>query len=281
MDGVCGDRLPFATFYLAVIFAVRFSSIGPAIFVLVASLLLGDFFFSSPRHTFAFTSTGEWLEALVFVLVSSGLLVYGKRERAISQRERKLQVALEDKANQSLLETAQRKVAEEALRASEDKFRRIFETANEGIWIVDEHGFISLINSRMAEMLGYTPDELVGHNKDELVPSEDLEHTHALFKRRSEGFTDQVDVRFRHKQGHTLWALMCARPIWNSDNKFSGALDMFTDITERKRAEIRLDLLADTASQLLRSHEPQYVVDALCQKVMAILDCQVFFNFLV
>ena len=43
----------------------------------------------------------------------------------------------------------------------------------------------------------------------------------------------------------------------------------------------RLDLLAETASQLLRSDSPRNVVDALCHKVHAFLDCQTFFNYLV
>ncbi|MFZ5450826.1 MAG: GAF domain-containing protein [Thermodesulfobacteriota bacterium] len=60
-----------------------------------------------------------------------------------------------------------------------------------------------------------------------------------------------------------------------------------TDITESKRAaeelgfsNQRLDLLADTASQLLASASPQEVVDGLCRKVMAFIDCDVCFNFL-
>jgi PAS domain-containing protein len=65
-------------------------------------------------------------------------------------------------------------------------------------------------------------------------------------------------------------------------------IGMGIDITERKRAEKalrrsyqRLDLLADTASQLLASVSPQQVVDSICRKVMDFLDCDVFFNFLV
>jgi len=43
----------------------------------------------------------------------------------------------------------------------------------------------------------------------------------------------------------------------------------------------RLELLAETASQLLKSDSPQDVVDELCWKVLAFLDCDVYFNFLV
>ncbi len=49
----------------------------------------------------------------------------------------------------------------------------------------------------------------------------------------------------------------------------------------RARAERRTELLAETASQFLASYSPQGVVEDLCQKVLAFLDCQVFFNYLV
>lgn len=63
------------------------------------------------------------------------------------------------------------------------------------------------------------------------------------------------------------------------------ALDMMREVkageAALQRSNQRLDLLADSASQLLQSDAPQRLVDALCQKVMSFLDCQAFFNFLV
>ncbi|NTU42027.1 MAG: GAF domain-containing protein [Nitrospirales bacterium] len=56
---------------------------------------------------------------------------------------------------------------------------------------------------------------------------------------------------------------------------------LFVEISDRKRAEQRADLLAKTAAELLRSESPQTVVDSLCREVMAFLGCHVFFNFLV
>lgn len=53
------------------------------------------------------------------------------------------------------------------------------------------------------------------------------------------------------------------------------------ELERRAGKYLRLDLLAETASQLLRSDSPQNVVDALCHKVLAFLDCQTFFNYLV
>ena len=52
-------------------------------------------------------------------------------------------------------------------------------------------------------------------------------------------------------------------------------------VSRRRRAERRSELLAETASRLLGSDDPQQVVDELCAKVLEFLDCQIFVNFLV
>src|SRR5260370_1722663 len=54
------------------------------------------------------------------------------------------------------------KRAAEALRASEERYRRIVETAYEGIWVIDAQNLTTFVNPRMAEMLGWTVDEMVG-----------------------------------------------------------------------------------------------------------------------
>ena len=62
--------------------------------------------------------------------------------------------------------------AEEALKESEDRYRRIVETAQEGIWVVDAECRTTYANRRLAEMLGTSVDDLLGHSLYEfLAPS--------------------------------------------------------------------------------------------------------------
>ena len=77
-------------------------------------------------------------------------------------------------------------------------------------------------------------------------------------------------------------------PVRGQDGAIVRWFGTNTDITTQRKTEealqygnARLDLLADTAGRLLASDSPQEVVNALCQKVMAFLDCHAFFNFLV
>ncbi|MEJ2672556.1 MAG: GAF domain-containing protein [Deltaproteobacteria bacterium] len=81
---------------------------------------------------------------------------------------------------------------------------------------------------------------------------------------------------------------MSATPLTDSQGNLLGSVHVARDITALKQVEQalqhsnqRLDLLAETASQLLTSGSPQEVVDSLCHKVMAFLNCDAFFNFLV
>jgi len=52
--------------------------------------------------------------------------------------------------------------AYETLHESEEKYRNIVETTNEGIWVSDAEARPIYVNKKMAEMLGYSPEELIG-----------------------------------------------------------------------------------------------------------------------
>jgi PAS domain S-box-containing protein len=136
-------------------------------------------------------------------------------------------------------DVTERKRAETAVRESEEKFRGIFETANEGIWILDADARITLVNPRLAELLGYEQSEMLGRRKLDFISGEDHAHVLEHWERRRRGISEQYEVRFRHRDGRDVWTIMAARPIVEK-GVFGGALDMVTDVTERKRAEAEL-----------------------------------------
>jgi PAS domain-containing protein len=68
-----------------------------------------------------------------------------------------------------------RKMAEEALRKSDEKYKRFVETANEGFWTMDEaHNTVS-VNEKMAEMLGYGAEEIIGRKVEDFMFADDLD----------------------------------------------------------------------------------------------------------
>ena len=140
-----------------------------------------------------------------------------------------------------------RKRAEDALRESEERFRRIVDTANEGICAVDGEFRITFVNQRMADMLGYTVDEILGRTADSFMYEEDLDDHGQKMEARRTGGESIYDRRMLRKDGETIWTLVSATPISGPDGGFVGSFAMVTDITDRNRAE---EALRESQEQL-------------------------------
>jgi PAS domain S-box-containing protein len=127
--------------------------------------------------------------------------------------------------------------AERALRASESRYRQIMETSREGIWAMDESHRTTLINSRMAQMLGYEVDQVVGLPVETFMLPEDLPvHSNRMRERRA-GSGGTYEHRFRRKDGSILITRVSATSLTDAHGAFAGSFAMFTDITDQKEAE--------------------------------------------
>ena len=134
----------------------------------------------------------------------------------------------------------ERKLAEEALRRSEDTLSSIFRAAPTGIGLVSDRVLLE-VNQRICEMTGYTQEELVGKNARILYPSDDdYEYVGREKYRLIRKFgTGTVETRWQHKNGQIIDVLMSSTPI-DPDNLSNGVTFTALDITDRKSAEIRL-----------------------------------------
>ncbi|SNQ60286.1 PAS domain-containing protein [Candidatus Methanoperedens nitratireducens] len=133
----------------------------------------------------------------------------------------------------------ERKRAEEALRASEMKYRGIFESAVVGIFQISIEGSILAANPALARMLGYeSPEELTASVTDFrqlfIEPGRRLQLFHSL--RKSDTVTD-FEAQFLRKDGDKIWVLMNAHSLRDPGGKITGLQGMWMDITNRKRAE--------------------------------------------
>jgi PAS domain S-box-containing protein len=125
---------------------------------------------------------------------------------------------------------------ERNLRESEENYRRIVETAYEGIWVLDSQFRIQQVNGRIAEMLGYHPREMHGRFIRDFIHPQDIRDHECLVSGRRKGKKELYERRYLKKDGTWLWTLVSATPIF-SNNEFIGSFAMITDISERRHAE--------------------------------------------
>jgi len=136
-----------------------------------------------------------------------------------------------------IVDITARKRTEQAIRESEQRYRRIFETTNEGVGLIDATLHVSYVNRQFAEMLGYQPDEMLGRSVFDFYFPEDLECKKEALNRRRHGWRERTEERQRRKDGSELWVQLSATPFYTENDEFEGALAMVEDITARRLAK--------------------------------------------
>ncbi len=131
---------------------------------------------------------------------------------------------------------SERKKIEKALKESEENYRRIVETACEGILVSDKDICITYANLEMLESLGYELEEMIGKNLDHFIFKEDLKDHYRRIEKRRKNLSERFERRLRCKDGSERWMLVSATPILD-EGVFKGSFAMFTDITHNKIAE--------------------------------------------
>jgi PAS domain S-box-containing protein len=139
-----------------------------------------------------------------------------------------------------MLDTTERKHAEHALRESEERYRKMVDTAQEGIWLLDKEAKTGYVNQRMSEMLGYGLREILGHSLTEFLDPASRDGAEEGLRRLKQGEKVHHDLMFLRKDGGKLWTIVSANPVLDEMGVFSGALFMIADITERKEMEEQL-----------------------------------------
>ncbi|MGC1392982.1 MAG: diguanylate cyclase, partial [Coleofasciculaceae cyanobacterium] len=198
----------------------------------------------------------------------------------VSIEEARIVVSGDDQVLVMIRDVTERKQMEEALRASEERYRRIIETTSEGVWIIDAENQTIFANQRMAQMLGYSVDEMLGMSLLSFVSEEWKSLAVAATSYIQPGvprIRESFDFQLRCKDGSILWALVSANPIFDRTGQYTGALGMFADITQRKIAEEKIhyqamyDLLTDLPNRTLFNEELSRLIEAESEQTLAVL----------
>jgi two-component system, sensor histidine kinase and response regulator len=130
--------------------------------------------------------------------------------------------------------------AQAALRESEERYRLIVETANEGISIVDTGARLTFVNQRFAAMLGYRADEMIGKPLLHILPEGAGAAAALRMTRSAQGISEEQEVAYARKDGSELWTLLRTSPIRDADGQWAGTLGMMTDRTHHRMAQAAL-----------------------------------------
>jgi len=163
-----------------------------------------------------------------------------------------------------LIGRRQRRSLSTSLAKSEERYRRMVEVANEGIWTLDADLRATFVNANLAERLGYAPEEMLRLPVTAFMFPDDYADHAVQVRARRNGQRGAYERRLLCRDGSTRWMVVAETPIFEADGSFGGLLAMLTDITQRKRAEedlraseSRLRAIVETAVEAIVTADQQ------------------------
>ena len=161
----------------------------------------------------------------------------------------------------TLVDITERKRAEEILRESEEKYRTILESTEEGYFEVDMAGNFTFFNQSLSRMLGYTEEEMRGMNNRAYMDQETSRKVFRAFNEtyRTGVIMKYIDWELIRKDGSRVKVETSVSLRRNSSGDPVGFRGLVRDITERKRAEEALKKafqnLQETKDMLVQSEK--------------------------
>jgi PAS domain S-box-containing protein len=136
---------------------------------------------------------------------------------------------------------AERAHASRALAESHERYREILEATPDGVWRLNAAEVTDYVNPRMADMLGYSPEEMVGRGLSEFLDPEAQRVARLeLEAARSEGRAGLVENCFVRKDGTRCWARVSHRPLTDEQGEHSGSLAIISDINAEKAQALEM-----------------------------------------
>ncbi len=170
----------------------------------------------------------------------------------------------------------------------EDLYRTLVENIDLGITLVDKDYRVVMTNASQGRMFNKAAGEFIGKFCYQEFEKRREVCSHCPGTRAmTTGLPAETETAGTLDDGRTIQVRIRAFPVSAGSGEITGFIEVIEDISEQKRVEAalhagvkRLELLTWTAEELLRTTEPQEVVETLCHRVMETLDCQTFFNFM-
>jgi PAS domain S-box-containing protein len=143
---------------------------------------------------------------------------------------------------ESLVEqrTEQLNIRNAELIASEERYRNLVESMQEGILVVDRKGIFTFANRQMSNMLGLSTAELLGMECSRFLESGDLEIFQARIKAPAGQSVAKFEVSFTRLDGRHVATLVSPTTVYNKEGEYDCSFAVVTDITTLKQLQSQL-----------------------------------------
>jgi len=136
-----------------------------------------------------------------------------------------------------IIDISERKAMEETLRKSEEHYRHVIQSLQEGLFVLQDEKFV-FVNDAIVDILGYTVEEMTGKHFTSVIPPELQDEAVRKNYRRRSGHTDSWSYEFQllHKDGETRIPVILSTNLTELDGK-TAVVGTAKDITDRIKAE--------------------------------------------
>jgi len=248
----------YTTFFPAIVVAAWLRGLRGGLFaLLLSSIVLIKFILPMA------TTSGN-VGLCTFIISGLAICFIGHSQRAAVRESKRL------------AEDAEQNQAQ--IAASEARYRRLLETANEGMLRINARGTITFVNPSMERMLGYGDAELIGTTVYDLFFPEEHEAVAAKWEDRERGIEEQYELRLRRKDNSLCWTVANVTVLYEN-GQFDGTFNFFTDINGLKQTEFELSnsyrkevLLNEIGHALRKSVDARTVQQMAVEAIGGFLD---------
>jgi PAS domain S-box-containing protein len=164
--------------------------------------------------------------------------------------------------------------------SNENDLLEVLNKIEDSVVALDSDCAVIYVNKAYANIFGFQPSDMIGQNIWKLLPKTADSIIHSKI----------IEALKKRKFQHFEWRGIYVDVFWETTifPNGRGVTVVTRDITKRKQSDAslissnqRLELILSISNQLLSNTDPQTLIEGICQKVTAFLNCAVFFNYLV
>ncbi len=174
----------------------------------------------------------------------------------------------------------ERRIAEEALKKSEEQFRLLVEDTAEWVWEVNHDFKFTYSNCSVEDILGYTAGQIIGRELWDLMEPAEIDEVKSTFSQlgsQNRSIRSLVN-HFFHRDGNTLILETSSRPIFDESNQIIGYRGVCRDITQRmiadeslKQSEARYRALVETSPDAITVTDPEGKITLVNDRAIKLL----------